>query len=82
MSSPNFVLISSHILNIRASDSVLASTLCTLIIAGYTYIELATPGDGWGVWLRTGVPGRVMLAAYAPEWATKALIDIKKQFQF
>ena len=35
----------------------------------------ATPGDSWRDWLRTGVPGGVMLAAYAPEGAMKALID-------
>ena len=29
--------------------------------------KLAAPGDGWRGWLRTGVPGGVMLAAYAPE---------------
>ena len=31
--------------------------------------KLATPGDGWRGWLRTGVPGGVMLAAYAPKGA-------------
>ena len=37
--------------------------------------KLATPRDSWRDWLRTGVPGGVMLAAYAPEGAMKALID-------
>ena len=37
--------------------------------------KLATPGDSWRDWLRTEVPGVVMLAAYTPEAATKALID-------
>ena len=34
----------------------------------------ATPGEGCRNWLRAGVPGGVMLAAYAPEGAIKALI--------
>ena len=37
--------------------------------------RLVTLGDSWRDWLRTVVPGGVMLAAYAPEGAMKALID-------
>ena len=36
--------------------------------------KLVTHGDRWRYWLRTGVPGVVMLALYVPEGATKALI--------
>ena len=38
-----------------------------------TSTKLGTPGDSWRDWLRTGVPGGVMLAAYALEGAMKAL---------
>ena len=37
--------------------------------------KLITPGDSWRDWLRIGAPVGVMLAAYAPEGTTKALID-------
>ena len=37
--------------------------------------KLVKPGDGWRGWLKTGGPGGVMLAAYAPGEATKALTD-------
>ena len=36
---------------------------------------LVTPGDSWRNWLRTGVPDIVMFGAYAPEGATKGLVD-------
>ena len=35
-----------------------------------------TPGENWRDLLRTGVPGGVMLAAYAPEGAMKASTDL------
>ena len=34
-----------------------------------------TAGDSWEDWLRTGVPGGIVLAAYAQGAAMKALID-------
>ena len=37
--------------------------------------KLVTPGDSWIDWLRKGVPGVVMLVAYALKGVTKALID-------
>ena len=37
--------------------------------------KLATHGDSWRNCIRTGVPGGVISAAYAPEGAMKALID-------
>ena len=37
--------------------------------------KLFTPGDIWRYWLKTGVSGGVMLAAYALEGPTMALID-------
>ena len=36
--------------------------------------KLVASGDSWRDWLRTGVPGVAMLATYAPERATKALM--------
>ena len=40
-----------------------------------TLKKLDIPGDSWRDLVRIGVPGGVMLAAYAPEGSTKVLID-------
>ena len=44
-------------------------------IRKHTTKKLAPSGHSWGDWLRTGVPGGVMLVAYAPEGAMKTLTD-------
>ena len=62
-------------------DSTFATVLLVLLLL-YFWQHLHFPllselshGDSWGDWLRTGELGEVMLAAYAPEGATNALID-------
>ena len=44
-----------------------------VVIWKQTSKKLVRPGDSWRDWLKTSVPGVVMLEAYAPEGAMKAL---------
>ena len=36
--------------------------------------KLDAAGDNWGDWLRTGIPGSIMLAAYVTEGAMRILL--------
>ena len=42
--------------------------------------DVKETGDNWRGWLRTGMPGGTILAAYAPGGATKTLIDSFDKF--
>ena len=48
-----------------------------LFIQGYSTEKQGedTAGDSWRDWVRTGMPGGIVLVAYDPGMATKALID-------